>query len=166
MAKILTVVLLCLPLGLMVSCGAEQGAPPGSTITVSPDEVPWEVALGNCTNTFMHDTYFDIVVKSPSGTPLTGVDIRVTLDLAPGSVTPAGIPGLMFLFDALDGDNIYDDPITSFPYFTNTGNGTKTLMVRYDLGSLNAGSCTYAGNLNVYSGTSFGSANISVEEAS
>lgn len=166
MTKILPIALLCLPLGLTVSCGSEQGAPPGSTITVSPNEVPWEVALGNCTNTFMHDTYFDIVVKNRNGTLLTGVDIRVTLDLAPGTVTPAGIPGLMFLFDDLDEDGTYSDPITTFPYFTNTGNGTKTLMVRYDLGSLNAGSCTYAGNLNVYSGSAFGSANISVEEAS
>lgn len=147
----------CLPLGLLVSCGSEQGAPPGSTITVNPEQVPWKVTLAPCTNTDMQDTYFDIVVRSPSGTPLTGVDIRVSLDLAPGSYTPP--PQVMYLFDDENNDGVYDTPITAFPYFTNTGNGTKTLMVRYDLGG-----CTYAGNLNVYSGTSFGSANISVEE--
>lgn len=147
-----------LPLSLLASCGQENGASPGSTITISPDEVPWTVAAGaGCAGTDFHDTYFNIVVKSPSGTPLAGVDIRVSLDLAAGTFITYPT---MLLFDTSDGVT-YDVPITVYPYFTVTnGVGAKMLMVRYEL---DAG-CIYAGNLNVYSGSSFGTANISIEE--
>jgi hypothetical protein len=160
--SVVSVAAFCLPLLLVASCGSEQGAPPGSTVTVSPDEVPWAVTLAACDNSVMQDTYFNIVVKSPSGAPLTGVDIRVSLALAPGTfVVPAPSVPVMYLYDDLDGDDIYTDLITVFPHFTNTGSsGTKMLRVQYDLTG-----CTYAGNLDVFSGSSYGTAHISVEEA-
>ena len=148
----------CLPLALVASCGSETGAPANSTITVSPDEVPWKVDAGaGCAGTDFHDTYFDIVVKNPSSATLARVDIRVSLDLAPGTYVTYPT---MRLFDTSDGTT-YNVPITTYPYFTVTDSfGAKTLMVRYEL---DAG-CIYAGNLNVSSGSSFGSANIRIEE--
>jgi hypothetical protein len=159
---------LCLPLALVASCGSGSSnnsapaAPAGSTITVSPDEVPWEVTLAACTNTVMQDTYFNILVRDPSGVPLPGVGIDISLDLSPGTFIPP--PQVMYLYDDLDGDGFYTNLISAYPtpYYTKTGSsGTKVLRVQYDLGG-----CTYAGNLNVFSGPAFGSANISVDEAS
>jgi len=164
---------LCLPLALVASCGygsnnSAPAAPAGSTITVSPDEQAWEVGLGSCTNTFMQDTYFNILVRDASGVPLPGVGIDITLDLSPITSVPPGPPpgGLhvMYLYDDLDGDGFYTDPISAYPtpYYTKTGSsGTKVLRVQYDIGG-----CLYAGNLNVISGPAFGSGHISVEEAS
>ena len=63
----------------------------------------------------------------------------------------------MYLFDDLDGDGRYTDPITVFPHYIQTGGaGTKTLMVRYDLGG-----CEFGGNLDVFSGTAYDFARIS-----
>lgn len=156
--SVVRVAAFCLPLALVASCGSESGAPANSTITVSPDEVSWKVNAGpGCAGTEFHDTYFTIAVKNPSGAPLSGVDIRVSLDLAPGTYVTYPT---MLLFDTSDGVT-YNVPITAYPYFTTTNSvGAKMLMVRYEL---DAG-CIYAGNLNVFSGTSFGSANIRIEE--
>lgn len=160
--SVVRVAVFCLPLALVAGCGPGGGytaptAPPGSTITVSPGDVPWTVAVGACTNADMQDTIFNIAVKSPSGTPLTGVGIAVNLVLAPGSA----VPGLqtMYLYDDLGGDGLYTDQITVLPYYTQTGSsGTKMLMVRYDLGG-----CEFGGNLDVFSGTAYGFGHISAE---
>ncbi len=148
----------CLPLALLASCGAEQGAAPGSTVKVTPEKVDWTVGPPvGCPGTDFHDTYFDISVKNPGGAPAAGVDVSVTLDLAPGTYVTTPV---MLLFDSSDGST-YNIPITAYPYFTVTnGAGVKKLMVRYEL----IGGCTYAGNLNAYSGSSFGSANINLHE--
>jgi hypothetical protein len=93
------------------------------------------------------------------------VGIDVSLDLSPGTNAPP--LQLMYLYDDLDGDGFYTDLISAYstPYYTKTGSsGTKVLMVRYDLGSSAAGSCTYGGNLNVISGPAFGSAHIELKE--
>ena len=154
--SVVRVAAFCLPLALVAGCGTE--APPGSIITVTPDLKEWVISLVTCDNSDMQDTWFNIAVKSPSGTPLAGVDIRVSLDLTLGTfITPPPSYSAMFLYDTSD-DGVTYVPITAFPYYTKTGSyGTKTLRVQYDL------SCTYAGDLEVTSGSSFGSANISVD---
>ena len=160
---IVQVTALSLALALVASCGGnkESGgcttppAPTGSTITVNPPEVLWEVGAGACTNTVMQDSFFTITVRNPSGVALTGVGISATLVLAPGTFVPP--PQVMYLFDDLDGDGRYTDPITAFPHCAQTGGaGTKTLMVRYDLGG-----CEFGGNLDVFSGTAYDFARIS-----
>ena len=145
-------------LALVTGCGSTE-APPGSTITVSPDVKDWAISAVLCDYSAMHDTWFVIAVKSPSGTPVNYVDIWVTLDLAPGTFSSPYTP--MFLYDTADDGVTYNVLITNFPYQTKTGSyGTKMLRVEYDL------SCTYAGDLEVRSGSAFGSAHIDVELAS
>jgi hypothetical protein len=141
---------------LLAGCGEENGAPTGSTITVSPDLKDWTIGAVACDNSEMQSTFFNIVVKNPNGIPMTGVDIRVSLDLTLGTfITPSPGYAAMYLYDD---DVSTTDPITTFQYFTKTGAaGAKTLRVQYDL------TCTYAGDLEVHSGSSFGSAHISVE---
>ncbi len=158
---VLRVAAFCLPLGLLISCGSENGgnsappAPPGSTITVNPDKVEWDVGGPGCTNTVMQDSYFNIVVRNPNGVPLIGTGLSVSLVLSPGTFVPP--PQVMYLFDDYDGDGYYTDPITVFPHYVQTGGaGTKMLMVRYDLGG-----CEYGGNLDVYSGTAYNFGHIS-----
>jgi hypothetical protein len=162
--SVVRVAAFCLPLTLVASCGSESGAPANSTITVSPDEVIWAVTLSTCDNSVLQDTYFNIVVKDPSGALMIGTDISVSLALTPGTLIvpppPVGFPPLMYLYDDLDGDGLYLNPVTVFPYYTKTGNfGSKMLRVQYDLSG-----CTYGGNLDVHSGSAYGSANIKVEE--
>lgn len=148
-----------LPLSMIAGCGAEQGALPGSTITVNPAKKEWKIGAAPCDNSIMQDDYFNISVLSPNGTPETGMDIRVSLNLAQGTlVFPPPPLAIMYLYDDLDGDGLYTNLITSFPHYTNTGNaGTKMLRVQYDL------TCVYGGDLDVYSGTIHGSAHISVD---
>jgi len=163
--SLIRAVAFCLPLALVTSCGSGSGsptpgapeAPTGSTLTVSPDAVPWDIGSSPCDYSVLQDTYFNIVARDPNGAALAGIGLRVSLALAPGTVifTPPYTP--MFLYDDLDGDGFYTDLITSFPHYTTTGgSGTKLLRVQYDL------SCAYAGNLDVFSGPAYGTANISV----
>jgi hypothetical protein len=163
----LRVAAFCLPLALVASCGSgssqnpDPGAPAGATVTVDPFEKAWLVTLGTCTNTFMQDTYFNIVVKNASGVPLPGVGIDVSLDLSPHTFIPPGF-SVMFLYDDLDGDGFYTDLVSAYPkpYYTKTGSsGTKVLRVQYDIGG-----CLYGGDLNVITGPAFGNGHISVEE--
>jgi len=161
--SVVRVAAFCLPLALVASCGTDSGgytappAPPGSTITVSPELVEWEVGAGACTNTVMQDTFFNILVQSPNSAPMTGVGIAVSLVLAPGTFIPP--PQVMYLYDDLDGDGLYTNLITVFPHYTQTGGtGTKMLRVQYDLGG-----CEYGGNLDVFSGSGYGFGHISVD---
>lgn len=163
---VLRVAAFCLPLGLLIGCGTESSetggnnappAPPGSTITVNPADIPWTVGAGVCDNTVMQDSFFNIVVRSPNGVPLSGVGLSVSLVLAPGTFVPP--LQVMYLFDDFDEDGDFTDPITTYPHYVRTRNaGTKMLMVRYDLGG-----CEYGGNLDVYSGTAYGFGHISAE---
>jgi len=160
----LRIMTFCLPLALVASCGGGgtgQGpvAAPGSKITVTPEKVDWTVGTAvGCPGTDFHDTYFDIFVKSPSGSPASNVEVRVSLDLAPGTYITTPV---MYLYDTADDGITYNVLVTSYPYYTTTNNvGVKTLMVRYEL----IAGCTYAGNLNVYSGSAYGVANIDAHE--
>lgn len=159
----LRVAAFCLPLTLVASCGTESGghvappAPTGSNLVVNPEEVPWEVGAGICTNTVMQDSYFNIQVRNSSGVALTNVGVALNLVLSPGTFIPP--LQIMYLFDDLDGDGLFTDPITVFPHYVSTGGaGTKMVMVRYDLGG-----CEFGGNLDAFSGTAYGFAHISVE---
>lgn len=163
---VLRVAAYCVSLALLSGCGSassETGgntappAPTGSTITVNPNDIPWTAGPGICDNTVMQDSYFNIVVRSPNGVPLSGVGLSVSLVLAPGTFIPP--LQVMYLYDDLDEDGYFTDLITSYPHYVQTrGAGTKMLMVRYDLGG-----CEYGGNLDVYSGTAYGFGHISVE---
>ena len=140
-------------------CGGEgNGAPDGSAVTISPSGATWKVAGPGCAGTDFNFHVFNITVRNSDGVPLNNVDLYVTLDLAANNATTAQI---MRLYDDPEwqgGSSTLPQNQKSTPYVTKTdGYGSKRLVVGVDIGG-----CTYTGSLNVYSGTAFGSASISV----
>lgn len=160
-------VLLALPLALLAGCGGgdKAEAPVGSTIRINPSAVMWTVTVAPATSTGCNpatDEYFyqelNISVIGPNGRPINNAQLYVTLDLSLET-------------SSSDSQRLYDDPTwvagpspavvpagrVSGSYVTSTGDfGTKRLIVATE-------ACTHAGNMNVFSGTAFGTINFAVE---
>lgn len=148
---------LLMPLAILPGCGNDKttSAPTGSTIEISPEGRQWETAaLTGCNGTSYNFELFTITVRDVFGNPMNNVTLYVDLDLAPNTASPNN--QVMYLADA---DVAQKTPVI-VPYETKTGDfGTKNVQVFVDLGG---GGCEYKGNLRVYSGTAFASANIEV----
>lgn len=165
---------------VLVGCGASEGGggnpvPVGSSVVINPPSIAWDITAPppppeSC---FPDDpalvTYNDhtlaISVVNSNNVPLGDVEIRVVASLAGN--TYAGIEVLK-IYDDRDGDHVVDDPDelvssnTSPAFVTRTARhtGEKYILLRVNL------NCTYRGNVYVYAGTAYGSAEIQVQEIS
>ncbi len=128
----------------MSSCGGGGfvSAPPGATITITPSTV--SITDGTTEPTW-HTQYFTISVKNSKGDPLGDIEIWISYPLAvPDSA------GVVQLYDG-------NTPVNS-PFKAKTDDfGVYQLRFDYQLG---VGS--YKGNLEVRSGSAFGSASFDV----
>jgi hypothetical protein len=125
----------------MSSCGGVT-APPNATITINPATV---LITDGTTEPTWHTQYFTISVKNSKGDPLGDIEIWISYPLAvPDSA------GVVQLYDG-------DTPVNS-PFKAKTDDfGVYQLRFDYQLG---VGS--YKGDLEVRSGSAFGSASFTV----
>jgi len=158
-------------LTLLAGCGASEGGggnpvPVGATVQVNPETIQWEIGNGDpCVIDpgIYNDHTIAISVLNNSGAPIGNVDIRVMADLSGN--TFSGID-VIKVYDDLNGNGVIDDPAelvssnTSPSFVTKTEHysGTRNVMVRVNL------SCPYRGNVHVFAGAAYGSANIQVTQ--
>ncbi len=147
--SVLLLAALSLPVIFISGCGSlfETSAPQGSTIAIDPSSMSFSGSPGTgCTGQLVDEPSFDITVLDDNKLPMNDAVIYVELDW---SANTASVQCMTLV----DGDTGVD--VTS-PYRTTTGSfGTKNMKVKMDLGT------TYKGSLRVYSGTAFGSADLS-----
>lgn len=146
-----------LPAFLVEGCGGASGAPTGSTIAISPSSVPWAIKAGGvCDGTQVNYTLFTIAVADKNGVPQNNVDVTLTLDLSANVATPPIQAVTMWDDPNWNGTGPPQNQVPT-PYRTKTGAfGVKQIIVGVDVG------CPYKVNLNAYSGSAFGTANISI----
>ena len=160
----------------ITNCGSENGAPAGSTIEISPKEKKWDTSATAGPPFSFNDQPIVVTVKGPNGKPLNDVEITVSLDLSLGTTPPGD--ALMFLFEDVDGNGVADpagytgpgSPMAltdlaagalPLPYRTKVGAfGSKQFVLRM---AFFGGILSYKGDLNVVSGSAFGSANFEVK---
>lgn len=147
-------IIVLLPI-MLLACGTPNSAPSGSTITVGPGKTLALTKALTVASTCPASPYYPqsdqqvvITVKDSAGTPLAGVDIDVALDSNP-----------IELYDGfIAATNVTATPVTS-PIRMKTGaDGTKDVTVRFYAGC----NAPYSSNLNVYSGSAYGSATYAV----
>jgi hypothetical protein len=130
-------------------CGNESPAPDGSTIVITPAGKTWDTSADDsCAAKTRLDTLFTISVIRSDGVYLNDTDLLLSLDLAAGTTSGAEV---LELFD--EGTKV------AFPYVTKTGaSGSKMFTMGMWVGC----NWDYKGQLNVYSGSSYNSADFIV----
>ena len=128
---------------LLIGCSDERlTAPSSSTIAISPDSV----SITSCGLSAWHTKYFTITVVDSEGMPMNGIDITVTSIWAS--------PDTSNLIRLYKGETFSTSPIT----VTTDDSG------KYDLKTaLNVGCSAWTANVEVRTGTVFGSAAIAVD---
>jgi len=136
---------------IIPGCGGGGGgsnsntnAPVKATITVNPEEVSVTDGTASIDTT---SQFFYIVVKNENGIPYDEVEITISYLWA--------VPNKNALVQFYDGDDKVDSPMT----VETDSNGTYKLRMDFKSG----GGLAYSGNLQVSSGSVFGSASFEVK---
>lgn len=141
--------------------------PPGTTVSVDPEEIKWTIPNNGGVCNFNPDYYQDqtisIMVLNDSGTYIPEAPLSITVDLAANTFT--GIPVLALYNDVnengvVDGSEelVTDTNSGAFDSSTDKDNGSKLVILRVNL------SCSYKGMLYIISGGFMGTTSIIVEE--
>ncbi|MEW6216016.1 MAG: hypothetical protein AB1478_12570 [Nitrospirota bacterium] len=133
---------------LFWGCGGSVSAPPDSTITINPETV----TITDSGDEATHTQYFTILVKDSNGTPLG--DIKITISFPWAKPDPTD---LVQLYKCEDPKCETPEAVNS-PFDAETDeSGTYTLRFDYQSGWLE-----YKGDVEVRSGSAFGSATFEV----
>jgi len=166
MIKLLSSSLLVTPLIACNSVSTGQ-LPPGTIVSISPEEINWKIANTNgvCTYdpTYYQDHTISIMVLNDSGSYIPDAPLRITLDLSAN--TFSGTP-VMALYDDINKNGVVDgvnELVTDtdsgiFETHTDDKSGSKYVILRVNL------SCPYTGTLSAFADGFMGSLRITVEE--
>lgn len=151
---------------LLQGCqGDGDAAPVGSTLTIAPSEVTWNISNpGACDPNVFADRLFVITANDPTGAPLGETDLLMTLQLAANT---SNFPAMFLIADTGSLPGVVDPGDTVVSELGDGGYATKTnsegiakVIVRMTL------SCTYRGSLDVFGsgGLLFQTVSLAVEE--
>lgn len=128
----------------VAGCGDKLTAPSGSAISISPDSFAPPADTSSATST--HSQYFTISLKDADGKPLKNREISIFF--------PYAVPDSSSYAQLYDGSTPKNSPFTA-----NTNmDGVYYLRIDY----LSGGGISYSGNLEIRSGSVFGSATITI----
>lgn len=143
--------------------GNEDPVPPGSSVTINPQDITWEITpSASCVEGIYNDHTLTVTVQNGNGVPLGDVDLLIRSDLAANT----SFVDVIRLYDDVNGNGVVDHPqelvsANNGPaFFTKTDkfSGSRTLLVRVNV------SCTYRGSVTVHAGSAFGSTSIEVTD--
>ncbi len=139
---------------LLTSCGGKEGSPDGTIITFNPASYTWTNSDPAASCYFGTPALHQIILKSPSGTPLNGATLTIFVDAAFAQLYDDKNDNLI-----LDADEM--TPIAGGSLVTKTKTyGSKTIFVAAKLGGTACSGNTakgleYTMDVSVFSGSNY-----------